>query len=91
MTSRQFAEWIAYAQLRGMPGDRADFRAGQICATFANVHRAKDAKPFGPAQFIPPLDPLEGLDEIGEPPIPEELDLKALAAPLAKLFGKKEV
>lgn len=57
MTSTQFAEWMAYAQLEPWGEDRADLRAGIVAATMANSMRGKKGKPFKPADFMPRFEP----------------------------------
>jgi hypothetical protein len=46
-----------YTQVRQETGQRADFRAGQICALLANINRdlSKRPLPFEPADFFPSL------------------------------------
>ncbi len=57
MTSAQFAEWMAYAQLEPWGEERADLRAGIIASTQANVMRGKKGKPFKPQDFMPTFEP----------------------------------
>jgi hypothetical protein len=56
MTSTQFAEWMAYAQLEPWGEERADLRAGIVASTVANSMRGKKGKPFKPADFIPDFE-----------------------------------
>ena len=87
LTSRQVAEWRAYAGLRGLPELQADFRAGQICAMQANVHLKEGAKPFSSADFMP------ALREEPEPeaePAAQIVDIEAHSRAIAALLGKKE-
>ncbi len=51
--SDELTEWMAFYQLEPFGDFRADFRSGMVAATFANAHRAKDAKPFTPEDFMP--------------------------------------
>ena len=53
LTVREFMEWRWYDALEGLPDRRADWRAGMIASTLANVHRKKGAKPFTPRDFMP--------------------------------------
>lgn len=75
--SRELAEWMAFAGLEGIGDERADFRAGQICATLANIHRKEDVAPFEAADFMPalhtsaPADGGEGTDESGALLLPD--------------------
>ncbi len=53
ISSREFAEWIAYDQLEPFGEQRADLRAGITAATVANVNRGKGQRPFAAADFMP--------------------------------------
>ena len=53
--SRELAEWMAFSTLEGLPESRADFRAGQICATLANLQRKEDSPSLKPSDFMPDL------------------------------------
>ena len=56
ISSRELSEWLAYFRIEGPPGEgRADWRAGMVAATIANVNRdpKKRRKPFEPADFLP--------------------------------------
>lgn len=58
LTSPQLGEWYAYLQLEPIGEQRADFRAGMVCATVANYAgkvRA-DGDPALPADFMPALE-----------------------------------
>ena len=56
LTSRQLAEWKAFAAIEDLGESRADMRAGMICATIANVHRdPKRSEPFDPFMFMPAM------------------------------------
>jgi hypothetical protein len=89
LTSRQVSEWIAWARVRGMPQARDDFRAGQICAVLANIHRDDKARPepFGPADFMPGLVERQEGDE---QPETEEIDLEEVTRQLERMLGKRE-
>lgn len=49
---------MAFAQLEPFGALAEDFRAGQICATLANVHRDSKTRPdpWTAADFMPALD-----------------------------------
>ena len=87
MSSRQIAEWMAFAGLDGMPDVRADFGFGQICATLANVHRREGQDAYRADDFMPALrgavEPREPAQET--PPEPE-----AHSRLISALLGKKE-
>jgi len=90
LTARQFAEWIAYLRIRGLPEDRNDFRAGQICATFANAFKSKDSRWLLPTDFIAQRDLTPEDDGSEEPAEPVQVDLQAMAEPFRKLLRKTE-
>ena len=62
MDAAEFVEWMAFSRLEPFGGLHEDFRAGQVCATLANVNRKADSEPFGAADFMPALRP-PGADE----------------------------
>lgn len=53
MPGAMFVEWMAYAELEPFGETRADLRSGIIASVMANAHRAKEAKPFKPQDFMP--------------------------------------
>jgi len=55
MSSREFAEWLAYSQLEPFDELRADLRAGIVASTVANVYRDTSvrAEAFQPNDFMP--------------------------------------
>ena len=87
MSSVQLSEWMAWANIRGMPEARADFRSGQICAVLANIHRTRDAAVFTPDQFFPKRV-IDAEEEAREEP--ETIDVEAASRQLAAMLGKKE-
>jgi hypothetical protein len=58
MSSHEFAEWAAYAQIEPFGPTRADLRTGILAALIAEVYRdrKKRAKPYSPAEFMPFLE-----------------------------------
>ena len=54
-SSRDVAEWMAYASIEPFGEERADLRAGIIASVIANVNRdpKKRATPFTPQDFMP--------------------------------------
>lgn len=73
-----------------MPHVRADFLSGQICAVLANIHRTKEAKVFGPADFLPQFaEDVEEIDTAEEEP-PLMIDIEATSKALELMLGKKE-
>lgn len=63
MGSDELTEWMAYYQLEPFGDYRADYRSGVVASTFANAHRAKDANPFRPEDFMPFLEKRPPADE----------------------------
>lgn len=54
MSGRQFAEWMAYAQLEPFGSPAQFWQAGLIASVLANVNRTKkDQKAFTPEDFMP--------------------------------------
>ena len=53
ITSRQFAEWQAFYALDPFGDQRADLRAGIVCATMSNRWRGKNENPKEPLDFMP--------------------------------------
>jgi len=62
--SDELTEWMAYYQLEPFGDYRADYRSGVVASTFANAHRAKDANPFRPEDFMPFLEKKKPQEEI---------------------------
>lgn len=91
LTGPQLAEWKAYYSVEPWGDLRADFRAGQICATVANhagKMRGEGAGLAHPGEFMPALN--EGAHPRGKGPI-LLADPKAQSELLRKaLFKKKE-
>ena len=57
ITSKQFAEWMAYSKLEPWGEERDDLRMGIMASTIANVNRGKNQKPFKPTDFMPQFEP----------------------------------
>jgi len=53
ISSREFAEWIAYSTIEPFGEERADLRAGIIASVIANVNRGKGHAPYKPRDFMP--------------------------------------
>lgn len=53
--SRELTEWAAYFSLEPWGTEVADWRAGMVASTIANVNRdpKKRRKPYEPKDFIP--------------------------------------
>ncbi len=59
LTSPQIGEWYAFLAAEPIGEQRADFRAGMICATVANYagkQRADGSPGAQPADFMPSLE-----------------------------------
>lgn len=54
MDSREFAEWMAFAQLEPLGDRRGDWQAALVAATVANTSRdpKKRKEPFSPEEFL---------------------------------------
>lgn len=59
MSSREFAEWRAFATLDPIGPARADLRMASQMALFAEAHRdhKKRSRPYTPADFMFEFDP----------------------------------
>lgn len=57
ITSKQFAEWMAYSRLEPWGEERDDLRMGIVASTVANVNRGKNQKAFKPTDFMPSFEP----------------------------------
>lgn len=58
INSAEFAEWMAFYRIEPWGGAAEDHRAGEVCATVANLFGAR----LRASDFFPNLDP-EGADE----------------------------
>lgn len=72
--SREFAEWMAYANVEPFGPLREDQRAGVVAAILANVNRDSEARPepFTVDEFFPRY---EG-DSVEDDPVSDEDRLK---------------
>ena len=57
ISSRQFAEWMAYSRLEPWGEDRDDLRMGIVASVIANSNRGKGKKPYKPQDFMPDFEP----------------------------------
>lgn len=53
LTSRQFAEWMAFYSIDPFGDQRADLRAGIVAATMSNRWRGKNENPASASDFMP--------------------------------------
>ena len=79
--------------IEGLPDIRADFRAGQVCATVANVHRREDQDAYQAHDFMPVLreampDAKVGATTDATPDATP--DVQAQSRLIAALLGKQE-
>ena len=83
MSSREYAEWMAYYRLEPFGEERGDLRAGVVAATVANVNRDPKVRgePYSPRDFMPLVEASgHGPDASEEGgPEPEEVYLKIRA------------
>lgn len=72
ISSAEFAEWVAFAQLEPFGPSREDARAGVIASLIANANRDADKRsaPFEPSDFFPTLG--EGAAPVEQQQTPEE-------------------
>lgn len=82
MTSREFAEWLAYYRIYPFGNEREDQRAGAIASAIVNVHRKKGSKPLGWQKFFPPYSERK--------PVKDWRDLMAKAAAIVQAFGGED-
>lgn len=84
LTARQFAEWMAYAELEPFDERRGDYRAAQVVTALANINR--DAKrtptPYKIEDFL--------LDFDGERRKPKQTwqDHKRILTAIANAFSR---
>jgi hypothetical protein len=71
-----------------LPDIRADFRAGQICATVANVHRREDQDAYQAHDFMPVLR--EAIPDAKVGANDATPDAQAQSRLIAALLGKQE-
>ncbi len=62
MSSREFAEWMAYYRLEPFGDERADLRAGTIAAPLLNMWAAKGSAKAKPSDWIMKFGPREPMD-----------------------------
>ncbi len=79
ISSRDFAEWIAYSRMEPWGEERDDLRMGIIASTIANANRGKNQKPFTPQMFMPQF----------EQETEEDAQARLMAAAFAALGGKR--
>ncbi len=56
ISSREFADWMAYDRIEPFGEMRADLRSGIIAAAVVNVNRGRGQKPFPASDFMPKFD-----------------------------------
>jgi hypothetical protein len=64
LDARELAEWQVFASIEPFGEERDDLRAGQVCATVANVNRAKGGKVLKATDFLLYREPQTGDDHI---------------------------
>lgn len=54
MDSAELSEWMAFDRVEPIGSLGADYRAGMVCATMANIHKSsKVTKTYSPQDFMP--------------------------------------
>lgn len=71
MSSREFAEWIAFARVEPIGDDRQDMRLARLLAFLANIvhtfaRRKRGGKVFEPHDFLPNF-----WDDVEIEPVPD--------------------
>ena len=56
ISSREFAEWLAYDRIAPLGPERADWRAALIAATVANAFRGRARRAYKVEDFMPRFD-----------------------------------
>ena len=61
LSSKDFAEWMAYYAVEPFGEERADLRNAIVASTIANAYRdtKRTKKPFSPGDFMPEFDRVE--------------------------------
>lgn len=79
MSSKEFAEWMAYAQIEPFGDERADLRMAILASLIANVNRdpKKRSTPYEVSDFMPRFETPE--------PISRDDALAAIDAALTSL------
>jgi len=87
MSSREFAEWAAYAQVEPFGPTRADLRMANIMALMAEIDRdrKKRSKPFSPAEFMFEFDP----EQVAVPEAPSPAEVYAKVKSWAAMAAAK--
>lgn len=92
ISSREFAEWMAYDLIDPIGARRADYHAALIAASIFNARRTKDSQHYyEPSEFMPtfwepPVEP----EEIDPDEVPELIEqAKAFAEALGGTFVAK--
>ncbi len=70
----QLSEWMTYFALEPWGEERADFRAGTIASTIANVHRAEHTAAYQAADFMPYLK-RDQAEHISEAELERRIDM----------------
>lgn len=79
ISSRDFAEWMAYSRLEPWGEERDDLRMGIIASTIANANRGRNQKPYRATDFIPSF----------EQETEDEAQSRLMAKAMAALGGKR--
>ena len=73
ISSREYAEWLAYYSKERFSIDRIENMLAIICCILANVHRKKGGSDYKPEDFIPKYNKQRRFDT------PEEMMIKLKA------------
>lgn len=84
--SAEFSEWLAYERLAPLaPDERLHELLATLCAIFASVHRAKNARAYGAEDFMPWREVRSGRPRLTG----MERDLKEHIVAVGKAAAKK--
>jgi hypothetical protein len=86
VSSRELSEWAAFYGMEPFGDRKADYRAGMVAATIANVNRAPNREPFKPDDFFPERQN-ETEDDDDEEPWRKQ---QAMAAMITLAFGGED-
>ncbi len=53
MSEAELRRWARFESIEPFPSFRIDLVGGLICSVLANIHKAKNAAPFEPIDFMP--------------------------------------
>ena len=79
ISDAELYEWMAFYRLEPFGDERADVRAGMVCAVVHNVNRGKRGKAAKPTDFMPYHTAAEDRRKALDRPDPKDLSQKVRA------------